>query len=97
MYTYTQLEELAARVVRELAAERQKIDNARAQFAASETVLTNMQNQYGDWATEVNALAAANPDDPAIQALKAKRDLIIAEFGDTSVLATSLRNAVDAV
>ena len=93
-YSYAQLQQLKTGVVTNLSRQQDGLETAKSQFTVIETALTNMQSQYAGWATEVNALAAANPNDPVIQALKAERDLLVAEFSSTKAEATTLKDAV---
>lgn len=97
MYSFTQLEEIKSRIVTQLAAQQNQIESAKGSFAAAEATLTGMQSTYGDWATDVNTLATANPNDAAVQSLKAFRDRLIAEFTSTKNTATALKNAVNEV
>ena len=97
MYTFTQLQELKARVVSQLASEQTKLTSATGQFTAIRNTLTGMQATYSQWATEVDTMAAANPADAAITALKAERDLLVAEFQSTKTLSTAYETAVNAV
>lgn len=95
--TYAQLEDVASRIVRDLASEQTKLDQQKASFTVSETALTGMQTTYAGWATEVNAYLTANPNSAAAEALKAKRDLLVAEFTATKTRATSLKTAVNGI
>jgi len=56
-----------------------------------------MQSTYSSWATEVDALAAANPSDAAVIALKAERDRMVAEFNQSKTRADALTAAVNGV
>lgn len=96
-YTYTQLTGIKNRILRDLEAQQNNIENTKAQFITIESTLVNMQTTYAGWAKEVNTLAAANPNDAAIQALKAERDLLVAEFQASKDDAIALKNAVAGV
>jgi len=94
MYTYTQLQELKTRIIQQLANEQNKLTASKAAFTASKDTLTSMQSLYGDWATQVNAYQAANRDNPAAEALKAERDILVSEFASTRTEAVALETAV---
>lgn len=94
-YSYSQLQDIKARIVRELAAEQSRLETAKTAFAGISGSLAGMQTNYAEWATEVNALATANPNDDAIQALKSERDLLVAEFASTKTSAEALDTAVN--
>ena len=93
-YSYTQLQEIKTRIIQQLAQQQNAVDAAKAQFTVIKTTLTDMQSTYGGWATEVNTLATANPNDDAIKALKAERDLLVNEFATTKTRATAIETAV---
>lgn len=96
-YSYAQLEDLRVRVNQRLAAQQTELTTAKGQFTAIKNTLTGMGTEYGPWATEVEALATANPNDNAVKALKAAKDRIVAEFGSTQTKAAALETAVNAV
>jgi len=96
-HTYTQLTGIKNRILKDLEAQQNSIENTKNQFTVIEATLGNMQTTYTGWAGEVNTLAAANPNDAAIQALKAERDLLMAEFQSTKDEAAALKDAVNGV
>ena len=96
-FTYTQLEDIKSRIIRELASEQAKLESAKGSFTGIKTALTAMQTNYGTWGSEVEALAIANPSDAAITALKAEKDLLVAEFQSSKTEATSYETAVNGV
>jgi hypothetical protein len=96
-FTYTQLQDIKNRIVRELANEQAKTETAVGAFTEIKNALTQMESNYSQWAIEVNDMAAANPNDDAISALKAERDLLVAEFGTSKTLATAYETAVNGV
>jgi hypothetical protein len=96
-YTYAQLRVISQRVLQELARNQDALDAAVAQFATVESSLTQMGTAYSEWATQVNALATANPSDDALLALKADKDRMVAEFNASKTRATSLKTAVDGI
>lgn len=94
MYSFSQLKELESRVVTQLAAVQNQMEQAKNAFAAAEASLAQMGATYGEWATQVDVLAAANPSDAGVAVLKATKDRIVAEFGAATGKATELKDAV---
>lgn len=94
-YSYAQLQEIKSRIIQDLATQQNSLQAAKAQFAIISANLTNMQTQYTGWAGEVNAMAAASPNDNALKALKAERDLLVSEFASTKTEADNLNTAVN--
>lgn len=95
--TFAQLQSIKTRIVRDLEGHVNSKDAAIAQFTTIKAALTNMQSQYAGWASEVNAYLAANPNDAAAEALKAEKDIYVAEFAALKTLVTSLETAVAGV
>lgn len=96
-YTYAQLRTISQRVLTDLARNQDNLDAGKALFASVETSLTQMGSQYADWATQVDALATANPADEAVLSLKADKDRMVSEFNASKTRATNLKNAVAAL
>lgn len=96
-FTYAQLRTISQRVLSELARNQDGLDAAVAQFASIEASLNQMGTTYATWATEVNALASANPADQAVIALKADKDRLVAEFNASKARATALKAAVEGI
>lgn len=97
MYSYSQLQDIKNRVVRDVAAEQGKATTARGAFTQIKDALATMQSQYAGWVGEVNDYLAANPSDPAAVALNAEKDALVAEFASLSAVVTALETAVDGV
>ena len=95
--TYSQLQDVKARIVRDLAAQQAQLDSAIASFTVIKNALAGMQTTYSVWATEVNDALSAAPSDNALKALKAERDLLVDEFAAKKVTATALETAVNGV
>lgn len=93
--THAQLKDVENRIIRDLAALQSRLTNGKAEFAAIDTALASMQTTYGSWATDVNALATANPSDADILALKASRDRLVQQFNDARTEAQALDTAVN--
>lgn len=94
--TYSQLQDVKARIIRDLAARQQSLEQAKAQFAVISGQLQQMQLSYAEWASEVNDWLTANPADPAALALKAERDELVSEFAAAKAEADALDTAVNA-
>lgn len=97
MANFAQLQDIKNRIVRDLANQQSQLTTAKGSFAAVSQSLATLQATYTGWAGEVNLLYAADPSDPAIAALKAERDLLIAEFAGTKAEADNLHDAVQSV
>lgn len=95
--TYAQLQDVKTRIVRELAAQQTQLSSAKGVFAQISSTLSAMQTTYTEWATEVNALAASQPNNDAVKALKAELDKLVAEFQSTKTSADAYQAAVDGV
>lgn len=94
--TYSQLQDVKARIVRDLAAQQAALEQAKSAFAVVSGRLTQMQLTYAEWATEVNDWLTANPADAAALALKAERDELVSEFAAAKAEADALDTAVNA-
>lgn len=95
--TYTQLQDVKNRVIRDLANHQASLAAARGEFTRINNALTGMQTEYAGWATEIDQAAAQFPTNAAVMALKAEKDIILAEFTSTKAKATALAGAVDGV
>jgi hypothetical protein len=95
--SYAQLQDIKDRIIRDLAAQQTQLTTATGAFTAIKNNLTAFQSLYTTWATEVDALATANPTDAAIMALKAERDLLVSEFASTKTDAEAYETAVNGV
>lgn len=87
------LDYIAARVV----TADDYLKQARDLIAKAETEMTNLQTTYGGFVTELDSVATSNPSDPAWQAAKAEKDLMVSDFNALKARAISLKNAFDAV
>ncbi len=93
--SYAQLQDVKTRINSQLAAQQTQLTTAKGAFAGVAANLGVMQTTYADWATEVNTLATANPNDDAIKALKAERDLLVSEFAASKTEAETLDTTVN--
>ena len=73
---------------------RKALDNAKAAIAAALADLTAMQTQYAGIVSDLDASATANPTDPAWQAAKHEKDLMVADFQAQRARANSLNTSV---
>lgn len=96
-YTFSQLQDIKNRVVRDLSAQQALLDSAKGQFTASKTALAAMGTSYTSWVTDVNAFLTANPTNDAAKALKAEKDALVAEFTTATNRATALETAVSGI
>lgn len=99
-YSYAQLEDIRVRVNRDLAAQQTQLEASKSQFTTIKNRLTSMESQYGGaggWVDQIDALASSNPNDEAVQALKAAKDRLVSEFGITKTEAEALETAVNQV
>lgn len=97
-YNYTQLEEIRDRVKNDVAAVQNRLDTAKASFTAIVAACDAIAAQYGGaggFVSQVNALATANPDDAAVQALKASVDRMVSDFQATKTAAQAADTAVN--
>lgn len=92
---------VAKRTLDLIAAKVETADNrlkqARDLIAQAESELSALQTTYSTVISDINAAATANPDDPAWQAAKAEKDLMVTDFQALKAKATNLKNAYDSV
>ena len=72
-----------------------RLDSAREQVATAEAQLAGMPSQYGTIIADLDAAAAANPDNKALGAAVAEKDLLVAEFQVLKATATAIKDAID--
>lgn len=96
-YEYSELLGLTNQVINELASQQGAIKRSVASFTEIEDALTHMGVTYAQWVTDIDALAVANPSDPEVTMLKARKDRLVAEFGTAQAKATALKDAVNGV
>ena len=72
-----------------------RLDSARDQVATAEAQLAGMPGQYATIAADLDAAAAAAPGNPALQAAKAEKDFLVAEFQALKTKATAIKDAID--
>lgn len=96
-YSFSQLQDIKARVVRDLAAQQAAQKSHEAGFEAVDVALSNMQTTYTEWAADINSYIAANPTNPAAMALKAEKDALVAEFASLRTRAQAASAAIGAL
>ena len=84
------LDEMAAKI--NMASNR--MAQAKALAVQADNELGSLPTSYAAFITDLNSLAVANPGDAAIQAQKAQKDRMVADFQDLKVLSATLRTAV---
>lgn len=94
-YSFSQLQEIKNRVVRDLSENQNRLAAHKAGFAQVDASLGGMQTTYSGWAGEVNAYLTANPSNAAALALKAEKDALVAEFAAARTSAQAADAAVN--
>lgn len=74
-----------------------RLAQARDLIAQAESELAALGSTYSGFVTELDAAAVANPSDPAWQAAKAEKDLMVSDFNSMKARATNLKTAYDSV
>lgn len=87
--TFTEAKVLLDEIAQRTTTNSKRIAQAGAQLSAAQGDLAAMQTAYSAQVTEINAQVAANPDDPAWQALGAERTQLQSDF-------VALKTTVDA-
>lgn len=94
MATYTTtkatLDEIASRSEQA----RKRLDQARALVDAAVSELGGMQTAYSAFITQLNADAAARPDDVAWQHAKSEKDQLVADFSALRTAAQAMQTAL---
>ncbi len=83
------LDEIAQRIQ----SNRNRLTQGKANFATAESDLSAMTGQYGQIIADISAAATAQPQNAALQALKAEADQLVVEFNTLKTGATALKNA----
>lgn len=87
------LDEIATRIV----ANAKRLTDARNQAATAEADLTAMTAAYSAIVTDINAAAAASPNDQAFQLQWVEKEKLVAEFNALKTKATAVKVAIDGV
>lgn len=95
--TYTQAKATLDEISTRSEANRKRLEQARQLIVTAESDLAAMATAYGTFVTDLDAAAAANPSDPAWQAAKAEKDLMVVDFNTIKTRATALKTAYDGV
>lgn len=89
----TTLDEIAGRIE----SNRKRVQNAEALLSAAVADLTAMTSFYAGFVTDLDALAAANPTDTAIQTAKSEKDQLVGDFNALKTDAQAKLTAVQGV
>ena len=89
----TALDEIAGRIHQNQA----RLDSAEGQIATAEAELAGMSAQYAQVVADLDAMAAADPGNTALQVAKQEKDLLVAEFNALKAVATDMKDALAAV
>lgn len=92
--TYTSARVALTEIAQRSDANRKRLDQAKATISAADADLGAMPTAYGTIVTDINAAAAAAPGDAALQALKAEKDKLVADFQALKTEAAALKTAV---
>lgn len=91
--TKAALDEIAARINQNKA----RLGSAKQQIATAEAELATMPGQYGQVIADLDAAAAASPDNAALQVADQEKDLLVAEFIALKAVATAIKAALAAL
>ena len=94
-YSFSQLQDIKNRIVRDLAVQQSSLATHKAGFAVVDTALAGMQATYAGWSGEVNTYLTNNPTDAAALALKAEKDALVAEFSSARTEAQTLDGLIN--
>jgi predicted xylose isomerase-like sugar epimerase len=77
-------------------ANKNRLASAKATVVTADTELGGMATKYGAVITTITAAAAAQPDNEAYQAMKARADALVADYQALKAEAAALRTAIGA-
>lgn len=78
-----------------LAAQLDRLENAKIAITQAEADLVTMATQYSSIVTDVNAEVTADPSDAAWGTVKADMDKLLADRTDLKTRASAMKTAVD--
>jgi len=78
--TFSQVKTRLDSLADELQRIAQRINGIGDSADGAEAALNALPTNYSELISEVDAMATASPDDPAILAAKAEKDLMVAEY-----------------
>lgn len=97
MLTYAELLETINIITESMALNRNRVDRSLALVTSADTELGELATTHSASVADINTGLTANPSDPAWQVLKAKKDILVAEFVSQKAEATSVKNAINAI
>lgn len=95
--TYSQIKTGLDQVAADIVAESNRVTSGTNSLVMAANNLAGFPAKYGTLVTEVDALIAASPSDPAALVAKAEMDRLVAEFITLTTRASALVTAVQAV
>lgn len=97
MPTFCQIEQALLNAAADIVKSRQRYDQAGQTMTAADNVLAGLAATYGQVIAEIEAQAAANPDDPAWAMLQNRMAKYIAERNDLKAATACMVDAFQAI
>ena len=91
--TKAALDEIAGRINQNQA----RLQSAQQQIATAEAELAAMSEAYAPVVADLDAAAAANSDNTALQVAKQEKDLLVAEYQALKATAAAMKDALAAL
>ena len=91
--TKAALDEIAGRINQNQA----RLQSAKQQIATAEAELAAMSEAYAPVVADLDAAAAANSDNTALQVAKQEKDLLVAEYQALKATAAAMKDALAAL
>ena len=95
MTTYAELEFAIADAQSQLVSAMQRAKTGKVQIGQSNTTISGLGAQYSAIVTAINSLATAEPGNAAVQALKARKDRLVADFQTVSANIAAMVSGLD--
>lgn len=92
--TYTEIKSSLDEIATRSEQNRKRLEQAKALINAADSDLGAMASDYSSIITDLEAGLAAAPSDPAWQAAKAEKDLMVGDFQNLKTRAANLKAAV---
>lgn len=93
--TYSQLKIVLQEALERSHKVRQRLERAVNEINVSKTELDSILPAYNSYITELDTLAAASPDNMALQVLKAEKDQMLLDIGTLSTDVDAIHTAVN--
>lgn len=94
-YSFSQLQDIKNRYVRDLADKQAKLAERKASFAALELEIAALQSGYTQWASDVDAYLQSHAANEAAKVLHAEKESLVAEGVAAKGTAIELKDAVE--